>query len=192
MRPAEPFLWLKFWYREKSWQRGLQDERANKPPKPPVWSSKRFYNAGYTHRERELAADLGASEHYYRPLEITAATDHFDYEVEDSEHWPPLPPPELSPEKQAEIDRVMRNSATLIVRPCWIFHKNDADLWPSMLHGHHNERPLKLDAITGFIYSIQTRKHVQSLRRRELERVQLALMSSKDFGDRARALFGIV
>jgi hypothetical protein len=61
-----------------------------------------------------------------------------------------------------------------------------------MLHGHHNERPLKLDAITGFIYSIQTRKHVQSLRRRELERVQLAPMSSKDFGDRARALLGIV
>jgi hypothetical protein len=32
-----------------------------------------------------------------------------------------------------------------------------------MLHGHHNERPLKLDAITGFVYSIRTREHVQSL-----------------------------
>jgi hypothetical protein len=194
MRLAEPLFWVKFWYREKSWKRGFQDERANKPAKPPVWVSRRSYNAGYTHRERALAADLRdpGLYYHYRPLEITASIEPFDYEVENSEYWPPPPPPELSPAEQAEIDRVIRSGAALTVRPCWIFHKNDADPWPSMLHGHHNERPLKLDAITGFIYSVHTRKHVQSLRRGELECVQRALINSKDFADRARALIGIV
>jgi hypothetical protein len=191
MRPSEALFWLKFWYREKSWQRGLQDERETKPQKPPFWALKRSYLAGYAHRERELAYDqalLTTRPQFYRPLEITASTEPSDYEWDAPEYWPPTPPPPLSAEQQAERDRIMRNSAALVVRPCWIFHKNDADPWPSRLHGHHNERALKLDAISGFIYSIQTRKHVQSLRRRELERIQYALLASKDFADRARGL----
>jgi hypothetical protein len=71
-----------------------------------------------------------------------------------------------------------------------MFHKNDPDPWPSLLHGHHNEKPLKLDAITGFIYKIHTRKHVQSLRPKALLPIQRQLMMSKDFGDRVLALIG--
>jgi hypothetical protein len=191
MPSKETLFWLKFWHREKSWKCGLRDRKVGKPFKVPAWASRRSYNAGYTHHERQLAVDnprFSDLERFSRPLEITASTNQFDYEVQDSAYWPPPPPRHLLPEEQAEIDRLMRNSAALIVMPCWVFHKNDPDPWPSILHGHHNERPLKLDAISGFIYSIQTRKHVQSLRHRELGRVQLALMNSKDFGDRARAV----
>jgi hypothetical protein len=191
MRPSEALFWLKFWYREKSWQRGLQDERGAKPQKPPLWALKRSYLAGYSHRERELAYDhtlLDTRSQFFRPLEITASTEPSDYEWDAPEYWPPPPPLALSAEQHAQRNRIMRDSAALVVWPCWIFHKNDADPWPSRLHGHHNERALKLDAITGFIYSIQTRKHVQSLRRRELERIQCALFASKDFADRAREL----
>lgn len=191
MRPSEALFWLKFWYREKSWKRGFQDESEVEPQEPPFWAFKRSYLAGYAHRDRELAYDkalLVTPSQFYRPLEITASTEPLDYEWDAPEYWPPIPPPALSAEQQAERDRTMRNCAALIVWPCWIFHKNDADPWPSRLHGHHNERALKLDAITGFIYSIQTRKHVQSLRNRELERIQCALLASKDFADRAREL----
>jgi hypothetical protein len=131
---------------------------------------------------------------YIRPLEIEASTDPSNYEIADSPYWPPPtppPPPKLSPEEEeAERVRISRPVAALVVWPCWIFHKNDADPWPSKLHGHHNERPLKLDAVSGFIYSIQTREHVQTLRPKELMRIQMALITSKDFGDRARALIG--
>jgi hypothetical protein len=195
MRPSEVLFWLKFWYREKSWQRGLQDERETKPQKPPFWTSKRSYLAGYAHRERELAYEqalLVKRPPFDHPLKITASTERSDYEWDAPEHWPPTPLPPLSAEQQAERDRIIRDSAALVVWPCWIFHKNDADPWPSKLHGHHNERALKLDAITGFIYSIQTRKHVQSLRRRELERIQCALLASKDFADRARELIQLI
>jgi hypothetical protein len=124
-----------------------------------------------------------------RPLEIEASEYADDYEVLDSPYWPPPPPPELSPE---ERERLMGEPpvAALIVLPCWIFHKNDADPWPSRLHGHHNQRPLKLDAITGYIYSIRTREHVQTLRRKSLIPIQTTLLASKDFGARARSLIG--
>jgi hypothetical protein len=129
---------------------------------------------------------------YIRPLEIKASTDPLDYEIENSRYWPPPPPPKFSLEEQAERDRDRRPVAYLIVLPCWVFHKSDPDPWPSTLHGHHSERPLKLDAISGFIYNIKTREHVQTLRPKELRRIQMALIDSKDFSDRARVLTGFV
>jgi hypothetical protein len=68
----------------------------------------------------------------------------------------------------------------------WIFHKNDADPWSSILHAHHSERPLKLDAITGNIFDVRTRQMVQRLKPKELARIQVELFASKDFGERAR------
>jgi hypothetical protein len=192
-KASKMLLRLRIWHREKSWDRGLQDRAANARPKVPAWASKLSYQAGYAHRERELACDAALFENrlsFHLPLSISASTDPSDYEVESSEHWPRKPPPLLSPEKQAE-DRSSRAVAALIVLPCWIFHKNDADPWPSTLHGHHNERPLKLDAISGFVYSIQTRGHVQTLRPKELARIQAALFASKDFSERARSMIGI-
>jgi hypothetical protein len=56
----------------------------------------------------------------------------------------------------------------LIVRARWIFHKNDPDPWPSRLHGHHTSLPLKLDAITGNIFSIHTRQRIERVKRKEL------------------------
>lgn len=124
-------------------------------------------------------------------LEIAASTDASDYLVSDTEFWPPPPPPALTPEEQARIEEFMRGAACLIVLPCWIFHKNDVDPWPSMLHGHHNQKPLKLDAITGFIYRIQNRKHVQTLRPKALLPIQMKLISSKDFSERAYSLINL-
>jgi hypothetical protein len=111
-------------------------------------------------------------------IEILASSDPLDYEIADCPDWPPAPVPKTTG----------RPLAYFVVLPCWIFHKVDADPWPSLLHGHHNERPLKLDAITGFIYNIRNRKHVQSLRRKPLLAVQQQLLMSKDLRERARSL----
>jgi hypothetical protein len=86
----------------------------------------------------------------------------------------PQPPPEIR---------------SYLIVACWKFHKNDADPWPSVLHGHHSERPLKLDALSGNIFNIHTRERVQKMKHKELARVQAVLLGSKDFGERARSLF---
>jgi hypothetical protein len=71
----------------------------------------------------------------------------------------------------------------------WEFHKTDADPWPSMLHGHFYDARLKLDAITGKIYNSE-RQHCSNLKEKELRRVQLALLNSKDYTERARLHLG--
>jgi hypothetical protein len=188
---------IKSWHRRLSWKRGHRHGKADQDYYCPWWALEDIYESAYLQgsgsKSPRRAVRSPPAEVYIRPLEISASTDPSDYELEDSPYWPPPPPPlpaELSPEEKAERDRNSRSVVFLIVLPCWIFHKNDADPWPSKLHGHHNERPLKLDAISGFIYNIKTREHVQTLRQRELVRIQIALMKSKDFGDRARALVG--
>jgi hypothetical protein len=118
-------------------------------------------------------------------LKIIASSDPNDYEIVGSPHWPLPPSPKRPPPGGKPL-------AYLIVRACWIFHKNDPDPWPSMLHGHHNEQPLKLDALNGFIYDIQSRGHVQTLKRKVLLPIQRQLLRSKDFGDRARTLMGAI
>jgi hypothetical protein len=188
---------IKSLHRRLSWKRGYRHGKARKDYSRPWWALEDIYEAAYRKGSgtksppREVRSP--PREIYIRPLELSASTDPFDYEIKDSPHWPPpAPPPRPEPipkEETAERDRTFGHAA-YIVLPCWVFHKNDADPWPSRLHGHHNERPLKLDAISGFIYNIKTRQHVQTLRPKELMRIQMALVNRKDFGDRARALIG--
>lgn len=69
----------------------------------------------------------------------------------------------------------------------WQFHKNDADPWPSKLHGHHAH--FVLDAITGKVYDSVTRDFCYVMRQKELDKVQARLLSSKDFAEKAKKLF---
>jgi hypothetical protein len=182
------------WHKRLSWWHGYRQGKAGGEWDRPWWAREDAHATAYVDGKRSSFKPHPKHVHIPR-LEIEASTDPSDYEIENSPHWPPPlppPPPKLSPEQEAERARQLRGVAYLIVLPCWVFHKNDADPWPSRLHGHHNERPLKLDAVTGLIYSIKTREHVQTLRPRELMRIQVALINSKDFADRARVLIGSV
>lgn len=69
----------------------------------------------------------------------------------------------------------------------WQFHKNDADPWPSELHGHYQH--LVLDAITGKVYDSVTRNYCYTLKPKELETIQKRLLSSKDFAEKAKKIF---
>jgi hypothetical protein len=187
---------LRSWRKRLSWKFGYRHSKAGRAFDCPWWAIEETYQVAYLlGKLRGVKAPPGMEDRapYIRPLEIQASEDPSDYEIENSPYWPPPAPPpwsKLSSEDEADKVRPSRPVAFLVVMACWIFHKNDADPWPSILHGHHNERPLKLDAITGFIYEIKTRRHVQTVRSRELARIQMELMNSKDFGDRARALLG--
>lgn len=70
----------------------------------------------------------------------------------------------------------------------WIFHKTDADNWPSPLHGHDYDKGLKLDVITGNIYDVGTRERCKTLKAKDLQDVQAALRASKDFKETVAAL----
>ncbi len=72
----------------------------------------------------------------------------------------------------------------------WEFHKADADPWPSPLHAHHYEAGLKLDAITGKFYRTGTRIEQGRLKPKELRRIQIGLLNSKDFAVRTRQYLG--
>ena len=63
----------------------------------------------------------------------------------------------------------------------WRFHKNDADQWPSKLHGHEYHKNLKIDAITGEIYDAGTRELCMKLNVKKLEAIQSELRASPDF-----------
>ncbi|MCA3414918.1 MAG: hypothetical protein INF84_09975 [Roseomonas sp.] len=65
----------------------------------------------------------------------------------------------------------------------WSFHKNDADNWPSSLHGHEYEKGLTLDVITGEVYDKSTRQLCKRLKSKDLKKIQYELRSSKDFGE---------
>jgi hypothetical protein len=67
--------------------------------------------------------------------------------IELREDWPPKDRPS-KPTAPSHLSRT--TVLPLYVPPCWRFQKNDPDPWPSLLHGHHSWKPLKLDAITGF------------------------------------------
>lgn len=69
----------------------------------------------------------------------------------------------------------------------WQFHKNDADPWPSELHGHCKH--FVLDPITGDVYNSVTRKYCFTLKPKERDKVQARLLSSKDFAEKAKKLF---
>lgn len=70
----------------------------------------------------------------------------------------------------------------------WTFHKNDADNWPSKLHGHDYDNCLILDAITGEIFDSGTRNHLKTLKNMALQRIQSTLRKSNDFKEAVRNL----
>lgn len=70
----------------------------------------------------------------------------------------------------------------------WRFHKNDADTWPSALHGHDYERHLKLDVITGEVFDATTKVLRKRLKKAHLIHIQEALRSSPDFKEKISAL----
>jgi hypothetical protein len=72
----------------------------------------------------------------------------------------------------------------------WQFHKNDRDNWPSPLHGHHCQEPLKLDAITGDIWKIPEKKLFSRVKEKELIRIQRDLLQSKDLAEKSRLYLG--
>jgi hypothetical protein len=63
----------------------------------------------------------------------------------------------------------------------WRFHKNDADQWPSRLHGHDKAANLVLDALTGQAYDSTTRQCCFRLNKKEITRIQEGLRRSADF-----------
>lgn len=70
----------------------------------------------------------------------------------------------------------------------WMFHKSDADDWPSPLHGHDYDKGLKLDAITGDVYDVGTRAKCKTLKKKDLKAVQAELRLSKDFKEAVKSL----
>jgi hypothetical protein len=121
------------------------------------------------------------------PLRIAASDDPADYEMAELSEWPASEPAPTDEPAPADED-LGASTHPLRILPHWVFHKNDPDPWPSLLHGHHNSEPLKLDAITGGIYNIHTRQLVQTLKKTNLQWVHEQLLASKDFGDKARKL----
>lgn len=65
----------------------------------------------------------------------------------------------------------------------WEFHLSDPDPWPSVPHGHDNEKGKKLNPFTGEIFNIKTRKITGRLKPRKLSELQLELKSKKGFED---------
>ena len=72
----------------------------------------------------------------------------------------------------------------------WRFHKNDADHWPSKLHGHSLEGRKVIDGITGNIFDKSTRKKTGRLKKKALLNLQSTLKSNKDLGPTARKFIG--
>lgn len=70
----------------------------------------------------------------------------------------------------------------------WRFHKNDADNFPSPLHGHDYERGLKIDALTGRIFDASTKNHCETLNSEGLDKLHRELMGSADFKDKLEQL----
>ena len=123
-------------------------------------------------------------------LEILVSFSPDDYEMVEDEGAP-----ELLAQITAEEDRrkVQQGKGKLFVPyPMreWQFHKNDADPWPSPLHGHHSSEPIKIDAVDGSIWHIQNKKRVGRVKPKELDRIQRDLLNSKDFVEKATAVLG--
>lgn len=58
-----------------------------------------------------------------------------------------------------------------IYKLIWTFHLTDADCWPSVPHGHNDEKGLKLDIITGEVFSAAGGKCVGHATLKELNKL---------------------
>jgi hypothetical protein len=70
----------------------------------------------------------------------------------------------------------------------WLFHKSDADNWPSPLHGHDYDRNLKLDALTGDVYDVGSRHRCKRLKSDALAHIHRELRASPDFNQKLATL----
>lgn len=114
--------------------------------------------------------------------EIAASHDLGDYEL-----FPDVPGVNL-----LRLSLAMKMDTIVVATKGnkWQFHKNDVDPWPSRLHGHHSWASVKLDAVTGDLFRINTRQHVGRIKPKELIFVQTRLLLSKDFSERTKELLG--
>lgn len=99
--------------------------------------------------------------------------------------------PDLSISTSDEYDEIAENALVFITEKhvsvnghVWEFHKSDADIWPSLLHGHDYENALVLDALTGDVYDKVTKSYRHRLKSKDLLQVQKKLKNSKDFKER--------
>ncbi len=107
------------------------------------------------------------------------------------EHGKKDPPPEvlctIETEKEDIEESVVGALRTLVEVTIkhdnyqWRFHLNDADPWPSIVHGHDYDRRLKLDAFTGKIYDTGTKQHCETLKKKKLAFIIAELKKNPEF-----------
>lgn len=83
-------------------------------------------------------------------------------------------------DKMTDVSKLLIEFTVKLRNMKWIFHKTDADSWPSPFHGHDYERNLKIDAITGKLYDVSTRKIIGKLKKNKLADLQSKLKKSPD------------
>jgi len=121
-------------------------------------------------------------------LEIVVSRDpdHYTLELDDGRELQLLDRIIAAKDWATVLDQTRRRLRVPYPVREWQFHKSDPDPWPSPLHGHHSEEPIKLDALTGCLWRIPERKLVGRLKPKELERIQRDLLRSKDLGEKSR------
>jgi hypothetical protein len=99
-------------------------------------------------------------------LEIIVSWDPNDYALEPDDGRELQLPDRIIAAKDRTT--VLDHTRRLLFVPYpvreWQFHKSDPDTWPSPLHGHHSEEPIKLDALTGYLWKIPEKKLVGRLK----------------------------
>lgn len=108
----------------------------------------------------------------------------------------PPPPPsvlDISYETDAvELDesafRLLLEKKLKVGGCVWKFHKDDADDWPSELHGHDYDQNTVINAATGDIFDKTTRDHVGTMKKKDLAALHVALRTCKDTQDLANRL----
>ncbi len=61
----------------------------------------------------------------------------------------------------------------------WVFHKTDADNWPSVPHGHYKNEVL--DIYAGLVYNKSTKQYLYTFGKKQISKVQKELSEKKDF-----------
>lgn len=106
------------------------------------------------------------------------------------------PPPPIALQFTASIDDAELSAGNVLLLEAqiklagyvWVFHKVDEDTWPSALHGHDYGKGLKIDAISGGIFTVESKSRLGALKKKKLIELQSALREHKDFKDRAGSL----
>lgn len=135
-----------------------------------------------------LTIEYEAGDDWVVPLSWFA---HEFSKLAENQHPPTLLTVETSEDsidEEYEVGRFLTEKQVKRGNYIWVFHKSDADEWPSPLHGHDYDKGLKLDAITGNVYDIGTRALCKTLKNKDLKAVQTELRKSKDFKEAVNSL----